>query len=280
MDSVGQLLNDYGRAPLLTPAAEIHLATLVQQGLTPAATPAQRRASRRAKERMVRANLRLVVSIARGYRRRLFGHGLEFQDLIQEGTLGLNRAVEKFDPGKGYKFSTYATWWIRQAISRHLDEQGGGPIRVSGHLQQQLRKLRYAPRGLNREDLLAYLQINESQFERVLHALRVSGVSSLDAAFRASDDGSGSLLDLVADPQAHDGLGELERELMVERLRRCAEPGDLELVESLVSGVCSIAELATAAGISRQSIVNRRNSALRRLRRIVGADLEERLAAS
>ena len=67
---------------------------------------------------------------------------------------------------------------------------------------------------------------------------------------------------------------------MVERLRRCAEPEDLELVESLVSGVCSIAELATAAGISRQSIVNRRNSALRRLRRIVGADLEERLAAS
>jgi RNA polymerase primary sigma factor len=279
LDSVGQLLNDYGRAPLLTAAAEIHLATLYRQGLSPEASAGQRRASTRAKERMIRANLRLVISIARGYRRRLFGQGLEFQDLAQEGVLGLTRAVEKFDPAKGYKFSTYATWWIRQAISRHLDEQGGGPIRVSANQQQQLRKLHYAPPGLNPQELMAYLGVSQTQFDLLLHARRLSGVSSLDAAFRQSEDGSGSLLDLVADPNAVDSLAELDRDLILERLRLAADPSDLELVEALATGAATLGELALDQGLSRQVITNRRNAAVKRLRTLAGDDTRALLAS-
>jgi RNA polymerase sigma factor (sigma-70 family) len=279
LDSVGQLLHNYGRAPLLTAAAEIHLATLVQQGFSPDATPAQSRAAQRARDRMIRANLRLVVSIARGYRRRLFGQGLEFQDLIQEGVLGLARAVEKFDPSKGYKFSTYATWWIRQAISRHLDERGGGPIRVSANVQQQIRKLRYAPAGLNRQELCAYLDLSQHQFDLLLHAVKVSGVSSLDATFRRSDEGGGSLLDLVADPGAVDALSDLDRQLIVEKLRRCADPVDLQLAETLATGTATLGQAAAAAGVSKQAIANRRDAAFKRLRRIAGASTHEWLAS-
>jgi RNA polymerase primary sigma factor len=264
LDSVGQLLNDYGRAPLLSAAAEIHLATLYRRGLSEEATAGERRAAERAKERMIRANLRLVVSIARQHRRRLFGAGVDFQDLVQQGVLGLARAVEKFDPAKGYKFSTYATWWVRQAISRHLDEQGGGPIRISANLQQRLRKLRYAPPGLSRPELMAYLGLAEPQFELLLHALRVSGVSSLDAAFRRSEDGSGSLLDLVADPNVVDGLGELDRDRIVDRLRTAADPGDLHLVETLATGAATLSELARREGLSRQAIASRHQAALDR----------------
>jgi RNA polymerase primary sigma factor len=270
LDSVGQLLNDYGRAPLLGPAAEIHLATLVQRGSAAGATAAERRSCQRARDRMIRSNLRLVVSIARGYRRRLFGQGLEFQDLIQAGVLGLARAVEKFDPAKGYRFSTYATWWIRQAISRHLDEQGGGPIRISANQQQQLRKLRHAPPGLGREELIAFLEVSPRQFDLLLHALKVSGVRSLDAALRHPEEGGGSLLDRVADPDAVDALSGLDRELVLQRLRLCADPGDLRLVEALATGTATLAELATAEGLSRQALTLRRDAAVRRLRTVAG----------
>jgi len=280
MDGVGHLLNDYGRCPLLTAAEEIHLSTVVQQGIAPRASIAQQRASTRAKQRMISANLRLVVSIARGYRNRLLGQGLTFEDLIQEGTLGLNRAVEKFDAGKGYKFSTYATWWIRQAISRHLDEQGGGPIRVSGTLMQRLRKLRYAPEGLSHEGLLQHLQISEAQYQLVLLALRVNAVSSLDAPFRSMDHDRGCLMDTVADHTTDDGLEALDREQLMDRLKAVARPEDLDLVQSLISGACTIRELASARGVSHQSVCNRRSLALRRLRRILNPPAEGQSQAS
>lgn len=272
LDPVRQLLNDYGRAPLLGPAAEIHLATLVQRGSAAGATAGERRSGQRARQRMICSNLRLVVSIARGYRRRLFGQGMEFQDLIQAGVLGLARAVEKFDPTKGYRFSTYATWWIRQDISRHLDEQGGGPIRISVNQQQQLRKLRHAPPGLGREELIAFLGVSPRQFDLLLHALKVSGVLSLDAAQRHPEEGGGSLLDRVADPHAVDALSGLDRELVLQRLRLCADPGDLRLIEALATGASTLAELATAEGLSRQALTHRRDQAVRRLRTVAGDD--------
>ena len=107
-DSLQLFLADVGRHKLLTAADEVMLAKRIERG------------DPTAKRRMIESNLRLVVSIAKGYR----GLGVPFLDLIQEGTLGLNRAVEKFDWRRGYKFSTYATWWIRQAVTRALADKG------------------------------------------------------------------------------------------------------------------------------------------------------------
>ena len=116
-DSLGLFLSEIGRYQLLTAADEIALAKRVERG------------DRAAKERMINSNLRLVVSIAKRYR----GHGVPFLDLIQDGVIGLNRAVEKFDYRKGFKFSTYATWWIRQAITRAIADHSR-TIRIPVHM--------------------------------------------------------------------------------------------------------------------------------------------------
>ena len=125
-DSIGWYLSSIGRVPLLTPAEEIELAHHVQAAKrfqelpTSELTPKQRRQIRmgqRARDRMMAANLRLVVSVAKKYQ----NQGLELLDLVQEGAIGLERAVDKFDPAMGYKFSTYAYWWIRQGMTRAID---------------------------------------------------------------------------------------------------------------------------------------------------------------
>ena len=130
-DSLQLFLQDVGKHKLLTAAEEVALAKRVERG------------DKTAKERMINANLRLVVSIAKKYR----GHGVPFLDLIQDGVIGLNRAVEKFDWRKGYKFSTYATWWIRQACQRAISNQGA-TIRVPVHVQERQQKLARARQRL------------------------------------------------------------------------------------------------------------------------------------
>ena len=133
-DSLQLFLTEIGRYPLLTAAEEIALAKRVERG------------DAAAKERMINSNLRLVVSIAKKYR----GHGVPFSDLIQDGVIGLNRAVEKFDWRKGFKFSTYATWWIRQAVQRSIAGQGR-TIRVPTHVHERRQKLNRAGDKLERE---------------------------------------------------------------------------------------------------------------------------------
>src|SRR5947207_5040210 len=123
-DSLQLFLADVGRHKLLTAADEVILAKQIERG------------DGRAKRRMIESNLRLVVSIAKGYR----GLGVPFLDLIQEGTLGLNRAVEKFDWRRGYKFSTYATWWIRQSVQRAVANHAR-TIRVPVHVVERQQKL-------------------------------------------------------------------------------------------------------------------------------------------
>ena len=127
--SLDLFLNEIGRYPLLTAAEEVALAKAVERG------------DEAAKERMINSNLRLVVSIAKRYR----GRGVPFGDLIQDGVIGLNRAVEKFDYRKGFKFSTYATWWIRQAVQRSVAGQSR-TIRVPTHVHERRNRLRQ-PRG-------------------------------------------------------------------------------------------------------------------------------------
>jgi RNA polymerase primary sigma factor len=128
-DALQLFLKDIGRVPLLTAAQEVSLAKRIESG------------DPEAKRQMVEANLRLVVSIAKAYR----GRGLPFLDLIQEGTLGLVRAVEKFDWRRGFKFSTYATWWIRQAVTRALADKGR-TIRIPVHVVEKLNQISRAER--------------------------------------------------------------------------------------------------------------------------------------
>jgi RNA polymerase primary sigma factor len=131
LDSLRLYLRSIGRVPLLTAAQEVELAKRIERG------------DMRAKTHMVEANLRLVVSIAKSY----LGRGLTFLDLIQEGSLGLIRAVEKFDYRRGYKFSTYATWWIRQAVTRAIADKGR-TIRIPVHMVEKLNKVVHVERQL------------------------------------------------------------------------------------------------------------------------------------
>jgi RNA polymerase primary sigma factor len=131
LDSLRLYLRSIGRVPLLTAEEEVCLAKRIERGDVSA------------KQHMIEANLRLVVSIAKGY----LGRGMNFLDLIQEGSLGLIRAVEKFDYRRGYKFSTYATWWIRQAVTRAIADKGR-TIRIPVHMVERLNKVIYAERSL------------------------------------------------------------------------------------------------------------------------------------
>ena len=196
-DSLQLFLQDVGKHKLLTAAEEVALAKRVERG------------DKTAKERMINANLRLVVSIAKKYR----GHGVPFLDLIQDGVIGLNRAVEKFDWRKGYKFSTYATWWIRQACQRAISNQGA-TIRVPVHVQERQQKLARARQRLEVklereptvEELAKETGLKESHIEEALSTADAS--VSLNQS--VGSDGDGELGDLFADRSAVDPADEAD----------------------------------------------------------------------
>ena len=146
-DPVKMYLKEIGALPLLTSEEEIVLAKMVEAGMRADAAPEEKEAALDAKKELADRNLRLVVSIAKKY----LGRGLQFLDLIQEGNLGLLKAVDKFDYTKGYKFSTYATWWIRQAITRAIADQAR-TIRVPVHMVETINKLNRISRQLLQEN--------------------------------------------------------------------------------------------------------------------------------
>ena len=146
-DPVKMYLKEIGALPLLTSEEEIVLAKTVEAGMRADALPEEKEAAREAKKELADRNLRLVVSIAKKY----LGRGLQFLDLIQEGNLGLLKAVDKFDYTKGYKFSTYATWWIRQSITRAIADQAR-TIRIPVHMVETINKLNRISRQLLQEN--------------------------------------------------------------------------------------------------------------------------------
>ena len=178
-DSVRLYLREIGKIPLLTAEEELALANRVVAG------------DKKAKDQMAEANMRLVVSIAKRYS----GRGLDFLDLIQEGNTGLLRAVEKFDPSKGFKFSTYATWWIRQAITRAIADQAR-VIRIPVHMVETINKLlrtqRRMTQELNREPTIDELAKEmEMEPEKIEYVMKIKqDVNSLDAAVRDDEEDS------------------------------------------------------------------------------------------
>jgi len=189
-DSVRLYLREIGRIPLLTPDEELKLAYEVKEG------------NKDAKDKMAEANMRLVVSIAKRYS----GRGLDFLDLIQEGNTGLLRAVEKFDPDKGFKFSTYATWWIRQAITRAIADQAR-TIRIPVHMVETINKLlrtqRRLTQELNREptneEIAAAMEMDVDKVEYVMKIKQ--DITSLDASV-GNDDEDSVLGDFIEDEDA------------------------------------------------------------------------------
>ena len=237
-DSVRLYLREIGKIPLLTSAEELALAQRVVAG------------EKVAKDKMAEANMRLVVSIAKRY----VGRGLDLLDLIQEGNTGLLRAVEKFDPDKGFKFSTYATWWIRQAITRAIADQAR-TIRIPVHMVETINKLlrtqRRLTQELNREPTNEEIAKEmEIDVDKVEHIMKIKqDISSLDASVR--DDEEDSVLgDFIEDEDTvspeesatsqllkehvKDMLGALtEREQKILKLRFGLEDGKSHTLEEV-----------------------------------------------
>ena len=190
-DSVWLYLREIGKIPLLSSEEEMELARKIVKG------------DKKAKDKMIESNMRLVVSIAKRYG----GRGLDFLDLIQEGNTGLMRAVEKFDPDKGFKFSTYATWWIRQAITRAIADQAR-TIRIPVHMVETINKVirmtRKLTLELNREPTNEEIaKALEMETEKVDYVMRIKqDIASLDASVgRDGDDEESVLGDFVKDEE-------------------------------------------------------------------------------
>ena len=207
-DSVRMYLREIGKIPLLTPEEEADLAQRIVKG------------DKKAKDKMVEANMRLVVSIAKRYG----GRGLAFLDLIQEGNTGLLRAVEKFDPDKGFKFSTYATWWVRQAITRAIADQAR-TIRIPVHMVETINKVLRTTRKLtselNREptneEIAKALDMEPDKIDYVMRIKQ--DIASLDASVGKEGDDEDSVLgDFVEDEERDSPEESASNQILKEQL--------------------------------------------------------------
>jgi len=257
-DSLQLFLADVGRHKLLTAADEIVLAKRIEKG------------DPLAKRRMIESNLRLVVSIAKGYR----GLGVPFLDLIQEGTLGLNRAVEKFDWRRGFKFSTYATWWIRQSVQRAV-ANNARTIRVPVHVVERQQKLGRAARRLEvelgreatKQELADATGLPLQHVEEALGAAQAS--VSLNQNVGADDEGE--LGDLFADREAADPFEEAEESLRKQGVRRALdalperERRILELRFGFEGEPWTLEAIGHELGLTRERVRQLEGQALHRL---------------
>src|SRR5690348_681529 len=286
-DSVHTYLKSIGRTSLLTAEQEVDLAKRIEAGLfaehkldtDPDLDPQMRRDlelvaedGRRAKAHMLEANLRLVVSVAKKYSDR----GLSLLDVVQEGNLGLIRAVEKFDYTKGYKFSTYAMWWIRQAIQRGFADSAR-TIRLPVHVLEMLSKLSRVERDMHQrlgreptpEELAVELDRTPDQIEELLRTSRQP--ISLDSTI--GEDGETSIGDLIEDVDAPEASELVDRQLMAEQLRSALDaltPREATIMAmrfGLYDGnPHTLDEIGRALGLTRERIRQLEKQSLSKLR--------------
>jgi RNA polymerase primary sigma factor len=259
LDSLRLYLREIGKVPLLTADQEVYLAKRIERG------------DMSAKTQMIEANLRLVVSIAKSY----LGRGLSFLDLIQEGSLGLIRAVEKFDYRKGYKFSTYATWWIRQAVTRAIADKAR-TIRIPVHMVEKLNKVVHIERQLvqrlgrePRPDEIATEL--EMETEEVREILRMAQLPvSLEKPIGEEEESE--LGDFVQDEQAESPFDTASVSLRREDIKKALDslPDRERKVIELRFGLsgdqpCTLEEVGRAFGVTRERIRQIENNTLKRL---------------
>ncbi|MCP9891922.1 sigma-70 family RNA polymerase sigma factor [Cyanobium sp. Aljojuca 7D2] len=283
-DPITWYLATIGREPLLTPAEEIELGNQVQtmmrlleEGERDYTDLEKKllRIGKRSKQRMMKANLRLVVSVAKKYQ----GKGLELLDLIQEGSLGLERAVEKFDPTRGYKFSTYAFWWIRQSMTRAIACQSR-TIRLPVHLSERLSAIRKVSLDLahklgampSRQEIAEAMAMPIDELDGLLRQALTT--SSLDAPVNG-DEGRSFLGDLIADSSNEEPLDRVERGIHQEQLGRwLSHLSDHERqVLHLRFGLegeerHTLAEIGRQLDVSRERVRQVELKALRKLRNL------------
>ena len=261
-DSVRLYLREIGKIPLLNAEQELALAQRVVAG------------DREAKDQMAEANMRLVVSIAKRY----VGRGLDLLDLIQEGNTGLLRAVEKFDPDKGFKFSTYATWWIRQAITRAIADQAR-TIRIPVHMVETINKLlrtqRRLTQELNREPSNEEIaKAMEIEVDKVEHIMKIKqDISSLDASIRDDEEDS-VLSDFIEDEDTvspeESATGQLLKEQVKDMLSALTEREQkiLKLRFGLEDGKShTLEEVGQEFSVTRERIRQIEAKALAKLRK-------------
>ncbi len=259
-DSIRMYLCEIGKVDLLTAKEEADLAHRIAKG------------DQSAKAQLAEANLRLVVSIAKKY----IGRGLSFLDLIQEGNIGLFRAVEKFDPNRGFKFSTYATWWIRQAITRAIADQAR-TIRIPVHMVETINKLTHTQRRLVQElgreptidELAAEMEMDE---KKVRHIKKISqDIVSLEAPVGAEEDSK--LGDFIEDEEALSPAEQTNRQLIKENIHEmlqylsARERKIIEMRFGLKDGIGhTLEEVGNEFGVTRERIRQIEAKVLHKLR--------------
>jgi RNA polymerase primary sigma factor len=262
MDSIRAYLKDVRPIPLLSAEEEVTLARRVQKG------------DKEARDKMIRANLRLVISIAKRYA----NLGIPLSDLIEEGNIGLMRSVDKFDPEKGYRFSTYSAWWIKQGISRSIIDQGK-MIRIPVYMNEEIVKYRKAVESLTHKldrkpqmgEVARKLQLTVDKVKELDQA--ITKMSSLDAPI--GEDGDGQVKDIIEDESLIAPDEQLELFLNKERAQDILKELDdrerqiISMRYGLADGESkTLADIADVLGISRERVRQLETAIIKKLRQI------------